>query len=47
MKVLVTGVNGHLGFNLIKDTLGWQPQFSLEQSLHDIIDEIKNLKDQK
>ena len=30
----------------IKDTLGWQPQFSLEQSLRDTIDEIKKLKGQ-
>ena len=31
----------------IKDTLGWQQQFSLEQSLRDTIDEIKNLKGKK
>jgi dihydroflavonol-4-reductase len=30
----------------IKDTLGWQQQFSLEQSLSDTIDEIKKLKNQ-
>jgi len=30
----------------IKDTLGWQQQFSLEQSLCDTIDEIKKLKGQ-
>jgi dihydroflavonol-4-reductase len=30
----------------IKDTLGWQQQFSLEQSLSDTIDEIKKLKGQ-
>ena len=30
----------------IKDTLGWQQQFSLEQSLRDTIDEIKKLKGQ-
>jgi dihydroflavonol-4-reductase len=28
----------------IKDALGWQQQFSLEQSLRDTIDEIKKLK---
>ena len=30
----------------IRDTLGWQQQFSLEQSLRDTIDEIKKLKGQ-
>ncbi len=30
----------------IKDTIGWQQQFSLEQSLSDTIDEIKKLKGQ-
>ena len=31
----------------IKDTLGWQQQFSLEQSLSDTIDDIKKLKGKK
>ncbi|MCD4720712.1 MAG: NAD-dependent epimerase/dehydratase family protein [Desulfobacula sp.] len=31
----------------IKDVLGWQQQISMEQSLHDTIEEIRKLKSQK
>jgi nucleoside-diphosphate-sugar epimerase len=42
----VKGKSWNFSNQRIKDTLGWQQQFSLEQSLRDTIDEIKKLKGQ-
>ncbi len=40
----IKGKSWNFSNQRIKNTLGWQQQFSLEQSLSDTIDEIKNLK---
>jgi len=43
----VKGKSYNFSNRRIKDNLGWQQQFSLEQSLSDTIDEIKKLKSRK
>jgi len=42
----IKGKSWNFSNKRIKETLGWQPQISLEQSLRDTLEEIKNLKGQ-
>ena len=44
LMATMKGKSWNFSTQRIKDTLGWQQQFSLEQSLSDTIDEIKKLK---
>jgi len=46
LMATIKGKSWNFSNKRIKDTLGWQQQFSLEQSLGDTIDEIKKLKGQ-
>ena len=46
LMATIKGKSWNFSNKRIKDTLGWQQQFSLEQSLCDTIDEIKKLKGQ-
>lgn len=46
MQAMVTGANGHLGFNLvgalrIRETLGWRQSITTEQSLRDTLETIR------